>query len=266
MERRAISLTISDGIGTIRFDRAEALNAVSDEIAIGLIDYTGQCERDPDVRCVLINAAGDHFMAGGDVKGFHRSLTEDRDGHLAAMEQRVVTGHLALHRIRRMAKPVVVAVQGKAAGFGCSIALAADLAIAADDATFLAAYRNIGLSADGGMSYFLPRMVGERRALQFILGGEPLSAAQALDWGMVNWVVPRGDLDARAAAICADLASGASLGLGAAKKLLRQSLDTGWDEQSAREAEVISGLMATDDHLEGLTAFIERRRPHFSGR
>jgi 2-(1,2-epoxy-1,2-dihydrophenyl)acetyl-CoA isomerase len=255
----------SDGVGTILLNRPDALNAFSPEMAAGLIEATGQFERDPDVRCVVIRGAGEHFQSGGDVKALHRSLTENREKHLAGMEQRVVNGHLAIHRIRRMRKPVLAVVQGAAAGFGMSLVAAADLAIASDDAYFTLAYCHIGLSADGGASYFLPRIVGERRALEAVLLGDRITAQKALDWGLLNWVVPAAELDDQANKIARRLATGATWALGQAKALFRNSLDRTWDEQSAKEAESIAQAIATDDHLEGVTAFFEKRKPRFAG-
>lgn len=256
---------IAEGVGSIIFNRPETLNALSPELVEGLIDVTQRFERDPEVRCVVIRAEGKAFMAGGDVKGFHQSLVADRQGHADALERRIVNGHLAIHRLRRMRKPVLVSVQGAAAGFGFSIVCAADLAIAADDATFSLAYRHIGLTADGGASYFLPRIVGERRALEIAILGERFTAQKALSWGLLNWVVPRDTLVEETLAIARRLASGPTRALGDAKRLFRGSLESSWDEQSAREAESVSAMAESDDHLEGVTAFVEKRQPVFKG-
>jgi 2-(1,2-epoxy-1,2-dihydrophenyl)acetyl-CoA isomerase len=257
---------VKDGIGTITFNRPEALNALSTDMTEGLIEATGRFERDPAVRCVVLRGAGEHFMAGGDIKGFHKSLTEDRAGHVARLEMRVVKAHQTIYHLRRMAKPVLVSVQGAAAGFGLSMILAADLAIASDDAYFTLAYRHIGLSADGGATYFLPRIVGERRALEIALLGERFTAARAHEIGILNWVVPRAALAEETMAIARRLADGPTVALGRAKQLIRVSLDNSWDEQSHREAEGLAAAAATEDHLEGVAAFIAKRKPAFKGR
>ena len=257
---------VSLGVGSIIFNRPDALNALSPELVEALIDTTQQFERDEAVRCVLIRGAGENFMAGGDVKGFHHALTTDRAGHAGGLERRVANGHLAIHRLRRMKKPVLVSVQGAAAGFGLSVVCAADLAIAADDAIFSLAYRHIGLTADGGVTYFLPRIVGERRALEIALLGDRFTAQQALSWGLLNWAVPRADLEAETMKIAQRLASGPTRALGEAKRLFRESLQSGWEEQSAKEGEAIARIAETDDHLEGVTAFVEKRKPIFRGR
>ncbi len=257
---------VKDGIGSIVFNRPELLNALSPEMTDGLIEATGRFERDPAVRCVVLSGAGDHFMAGGDIKGFKKSLSEDRAGHVARLEMRVVKVHQAIYHLRRMPKPVLASVQGAAAGFGLSMILASDLAIAADDAFFTLAYRHIGLSADGGATYFLPRIVGERRALEIALLGERFTAERALALGILNWLVPRASLAEETAALARKLADGPTVALGKAKQLIRSSLDNSWDEQSHREAEGLAAAAATEDHVEGVAAFLEKRKPVFKGR
>jgi 2-(1,2-epoxy-1,2-dihydrophenyl)acetyl-CoA isomerase len=266
MAQEHVLVEVKDGIGTLTFNRPEALNALSAEMGEGLIAATARFERDPAVRCVVIKGAGEHFMAGGDIKGFYKSLAEDRDGHVARLEMRVVRAHQTIYQLRRMAKPVIASVQGAAAGFGLSMILAADLAIAGDDSYFTLAYRHIGLSADGGATYFLPRIVGERRALEIALLGDRFTAQRAFEVGILNWVVPRAALAEDTAKLAKKLADGPTVALGKAKALIRQSLDNSWDEQSHREAEALAVAAATEDHLEGVRAFVEKRKPEFKGR
>jgi 2-(1,2-epoxy-1,2-dihydrophenyl)acetyl-CoA isomerase len=266
MAEQHILTEVKDGIGTITLNRPEALNALSQAMTDGLIDATACFERDPAVRCVVIRGAGEHFMAGGDIKGFHKSLTEDREKHLAGFEMRVVKTHQTIYQLRRMGKPVLASVQGAAAGFGLSVILASDLAIAGDDAFFTLAYRHIGLSADGGATYFLPRIVGERRALEIALLGERFTAERALAIGILNWIVPRAKLADETATIARKLADGPTLALAKAKELIRGSLESSWDEQSHREAEGLAAMAATEDHREGVAAFIAKRKPVFRGR
>jgi 2-(1,2-epoxy-1,2-dihydrophenyl)acetyl-CoA isomerase len=257
---------IKDGIGTITFNRPEARNALSWEMNDALIEVTARFERDPAVRCVVLRGAGEHFMAGGDIKGFHQALSASRERHVAELEQRVVKAHQTIYQLRRMPKPVLASIQGAAAGFGLSLVLAADLAIAGDDAFFTLAYRHIGLSADGGATYFLPRIVGERRALEITLLGERFTAQKALELGILNWVVPAAKLADETAAMARKLASGPTVALGKAKQLIRASFDNSWDEQSHREAEGLAAVAASDDHVEGVNAFVEKRPPVFKGR
>ena len=255
-----------DGIGWLTLNRPESLNALSFEMTDLLIRHTAAFERDPAVRCVVVRGAGTHFMAGGDIKGFHKSLTENREQHLAGFEMRVVKAHQTIYQIRRMRKPVIASVQGAAAGFGLSLILNCDLAIASDDAFFTLAYRHIGLSADGGATYFLPRVVGERKALEIALLGERFSAQEAKAQNILNWIVPKEQLAAETEKLARKLADGPTYALGVAKALIRNSFDNSWDEHSHREAEGLAACAATDDHFEGLNAFLEKRKPAFKGR
>ena len=255
-----------DGIGWLTLNRPESLNALSMEMRDLLVEHTAKFEKDPKVRCVVIRGAGDHFQAGGDIKGFHKSLTTEKEAHLAGFEMRVVKAHQAIYQIRRMNKPVIASVQGAAAGFGLSLILNCDLAIAADDSYFTLAYRHIGLSADGGATYFLPRVVGERKALEIALLGERFTAQEAKEQNILNWVVPKAQLAAETEKLARKLADGPTFALGVAKRLIRTSFDNSWDEHSHREAEGLAACAATDDHFEGLNAFLEKRKPNFTER
>ena len=258
---------VKDGIGWLTLNRPDQLNALSMEMRELLIEHTAKFEKDPAVRCVVIRGSGTHFMAGGDIKGFHESLSgPDKAAHLAAFEMRVVKVHQAIYQIRRMNKPVLASVQGAAAGFGLSLILNCDLAIASDDSFFTLAYRHIGLSADGGATYFLPRVVGERKALEIALLGERFTAAEAKANNILNWVVPKDQLAAETEKMARKLADGPTFALGVAKKLIRNSFDNSWDEHSHREAEGLAACAATEDHFEGLNAFLEKRKPNFRGR
>ena len=223
---------VKDGIGWMTLNRPESLNALSMEMRDLLIEHSAKFEKDPAVRCVVIRGAGTHFMAGGDIRGFHKSLTEDKEAHLAGFEMRVVKAHQAIYQIRRMNKPVLASVQGAAAGFGLSLILNCDLAIASDDSFFTLAFLHIGLSADGGATYFLPRVVGERKALEIALLGERFSAQEAKDNNILNWVVPKDQLAAETEKMARKLADGPTYALGVAKKLIRNSFDNSWDEHS----------------------------------
>ena len=259
-------VSVADGVGTIALNRPEVLNAVTAEMSDALAAAVLEFEHDPAVRAVLIRGEGRAFCAGGDVKYFHDELTKDRQGHARRMERRVTNGHLTYRRLRRMPKPVIVAPHGITAGLGISLMCCADVVMAADSAEFSLAYRHIGLSLDGGVSFFLPRIVGERRALQISLMGERFGADKALDWGLVNWVVPEADLIADSDKLARGLANGPTQALGRIKRLIRRSLQSDWEDQSAEEARTMSESIATDDHLEGVTAFVEKRRAKFTGK
>ncbi len=259
-------LQVSNGIATLTLNRPDRLNALSQQMTDELIEATAALERDDSVRCVVLRGAGKAFMAGGDVKGMHESLNADRAAHVGRMELRVIRAHQFISQLRRMPKPVLAAVHGAVAGFGVGLAMAADLVVARDDAFFLVAYRHIGLTADGGVTHFLPRMVGERKALELSLLGDRFAAKDALTAGMLNWVVPHDAFDNFVQETAVRLADGPTCALGRAKQLIRSSLDNTWDQHSHREAESIAFAGATEDHLEGVKAFVEKRKAQFIGR
>ncbi|WP_168110019.1 enoyl-CoA hydratase/isomerase family protein [Ramlibacter lithotrophicus] len=266
MSEQHLTLETRGGIATLALNRPEALNALSPAMTDALIDATQECERNPEIRCVVLRGAGRAFMAGGDVKGLHASLSADAEAHVRRMEMRVIRAHQLISQLRRMPKPVIAAVHGAVAGFGVGLSMAADVVVAREDAFFLVAYRHIGLTADAGVTHFLPRIVGERKALEMSLFGERCPAEEALRLGMVNWVVPTAGFDAFVRDKAAALAAGPSVALGHVKALIRGSLDRSWDEQSHREAEGIAAASRSHDHLEGVTAFVEKRAAVFVGR
>ena len=168
--------------------------------------------------------------------------------------------------MRRMSKPVVGAVQGYAAGFGVSLALACDLTICADDARFTLAYVRIGTSPDGAASYFLPRLVGLKKALEIGLLGDDFDGRTAAALGMVNFAVPAAELAERTDALARRLAAGPTHAYGNVKKLMYSSLDTTMESQLQLEAECFTSNIETHDFREGITAFVEKRKPQFRGR
>jgi 2-(1,2-epoxy-1,2-dihydrophenyl)acetyl-CoA isomerase len=261
-----ISLDIQDHIATITLNRPEARNALSPEMRTGLAEFTAQVEFDPDVRCVVLRGAGGHFMAGGDVKSFQRRQSLAPEQRKREVLQGLHLLHYALYRIRRMPKPVLASVEGAAAGAGVSLMLACDLAIASEDAFLILAYANIGLSPDGSSTYFLPRLLGLRRAMEMTLLPERMGARAAQEWGLVNRVVPAGDLAAETRALAERLANGPTVAYGRAKQLLESSFTTSLETQLEREGAAIADCMATEDHVEGVNAFVEKRTPRFVGR
>jgi len=265
MTRHDAVLDVTDGVATITFNRPEALNALTDQMRIDLIEYTNRVENDPSVRCLVLRGNGAAFMAGSDVKQMDRDIRENREMLLSQFELRVIRTNQMINQIRRMEKPVVAAVHGACAGLGLGFALAADICIARSDARFIMAYRHIGLTGDGGVTYFLPRIVGERKAMEMAMFGDHIDASTALGLGLVNWVATEQEFEDRVRATVQKLASGPTRALGRTKQLIRNSLQQSWDEQSHREAESIRFAAATQDFAEGVAAFSEKRKAHFTG-
>lgn len=260
-----ILVEVKDGVGSITFNRPEALNALTPEMTQELVDITYGLERNADVRCVVLRGNGSAFTSGTDVAQMYTWLTEARDEHLAQIEQKVIRSHQFIYHLRRMNKPVVAAVHGAIAGLGCGILMAADLVVARSDAYFLIAYRHVGLTVDCNISYFLPRMIGERRALQLAMLGEKVDSARALELGLFNWVVDEDEFEAKVNEVVRRLVNGPTLALAGIKTLYRNSLEMSFDQQSHREAESIAQVAGTHDHLEGVKAFVEKRKPVFRG-
>ncbi|MFN2426294.1 MAG: enoyl-CoA hydratase/isomerase family protein [Candidatus Binatia bacterium] len=257
-----IRIDINDGVAELTLARPEGANAIDLIASEELAECALLCDQDPNVRAVLVRADGAMFSAGGDVRSF-RDAGDDVPGLL----KRITLGlHVAISRFARMDAPVIAAVGGMAAGGGMSLACAADLVIAADTARFTMAYTRIGLVPDGGSTFFLPRRIGLARTRDLMLRNRVLSAAEALDWGLVDQVVPAAHLDTETRKIARELAAGPTLAFGTAKRLLLGTFDHGLETQMELETRAISEMGATDDAKEGLRAFFEKRPPRFTGR
>lgn len=255
-----------DGVAWVTLNEPEVRNALSPELRAQFTDRIPPLEFDPSVRCVVIQGAGDHFMAGGDIRIMRERLQMDPNER----SQRIVSGlhdiHHAIFAIRRMPKPVIASVQGAAAGFGLSLVAATDLAIAADDAVFTLAYCHIGASPDGGSSYFLGRTLGMKQQMELAFLGDRFGAEKAKDLGIVNWVTPKADLKAATAKLAKRLAHGPTRAYANAKALFNASNHLSMETQLQMEAEKIADSMATEDHAEGVNAFLDKRKPNFVGR
>jgi 2-(1,2-epoxy-1,2-dihydrophenyl)acetyl-CoA isomerase len=230
-----------------------------------LREAASPADHDRSVRCVVIRG-GEHFMAGGDLKWFF-GLIEGR----SAAEKRVLFEnfvhevHAIIISVRRMPKPVIASVSGAAAGFGLSLMLACDLAIAADNAYFTLAYSLIGASPDGGSTFALGRSLGSKKAMEIALLGERFDATTAERLGLVNRVVPAATLEGETMKLAARLAAGPTAVYGRTKALLNSSLANSLESQLQHEAEAFAQSAAEPDFAEGLRAFIEKRKPLFKG-
>lgn len=258
-------INVDDGVARITFNRPEARNALSIEMRTALIDAMIDFGQDDTIRCIVIAGAGENFMAGGDVKNFAelaRLSKEERYNHFV---KRIHSSQPLLIAMREMKKPIVCVVQGAAVGFGFSLAMACDLVIASHDARFACSYIGIGTCPDGSGSYYLPQLVGVKRAMEIALLGEFIDAPTALSMGLVNRVADEGKLNEVAEKIVRRLANGPTVGLGNTKTLIYAAADNSLPAQLAMEARGFAECSASDDWVEGVTAFTEKRKPKFRG-
>ena len=258
-----ISLDVSDHIATITINRPDVLNAFNDDLSREFIDALKQVARDDDVRVVVITGSGRAFSSGQD---------------LGALEAKYVPGHVPafgedlkkrydpwVKLIRTMEKPVIAAVNGVAAGAGCSLALACDIRIASEHAKFIEVFVNVGLVPDSASTWTLPRLVGLGRAMELCMTGRPVKADEAFAIGMVNQVVPAGELESATAAVAERLASLPGKAISLTKRLLNESFERTLSEQLEAEASAQETAGHTTDHFEGVTAFLQKRTPTFTG-
>jgi len=254
-----------EGVLEIILNRPEILNAVNRETIGALAAAVAEAAEDRDARAVLLRGAGTHFCAGGDITMFAELIRLPPAERQTALYGIVDTLHPLLIRMRHMPKPVVAAVQGAAAGVGLSFVLAADLALAAEDTVFTSGYIHLGTSPDGGMTATLSHIVGLKHAAELMLLGDRFDAQRALALGLVNRVVPTDALDTEAAALAARLAAGPTYAYGRTKALLQARMGDAFDAQLRRETESFAACAATEDFAEGVRAFLEKRRPVFTG-
>ncbi len=251
--------TSRDGaVLTITLNRPEAYNAFTTSMHAALRDALGEAA-DEEVRAVVITGAGRGFCAGQDLTEF-RQLQHGIGEHLEA------TYHPNIRAIRELAKPVVAAVNGAAAGAGLSLACACDVRIAADTASFVPGFIGVGLVPDAGGSYFVARLLGPARAFAWLISNRKLGAVDAKEWGLVSDVVAPDELLPRAAELAATYAAGPTRGIALTKRLIDRAATATLDEQLAVEAELQSEATRTADFAEGVQAFLEKRPPRFSGR
>jgi len=253
---------IRDGVAAIVLDRPDAANAIDLSLARELMQVAIRCDEDPAVRAVLLTGAGKMFCAGGDLKSFASAGT----GLPSLLKEITTYLHAATSRFTRMAAPLVVAINGTAAGAGFSLAISGDLVWMAESAKLAMAYTAAGLSPDGSSSWFLPRLIGLRRAQELMLTNRRLSAAEALVWGLVNQVVPDGELVDSAAGLAKQLAAGPTRAFGQVKKLLASAFSESLETQMELEARGIAAMAGGADGREGIEAFVAKRAPAFSGR
>jgi 2-(1,2-epoxy-1,2-dihydrophenyl)acetyl-CoA isomerase len=258
----AVLVQRHDGVATLVLNRPEKLNAIDDGLREALTKALDSAERDRDIRVVVITGAGRGFCAGGDVE----TMIELKTGfHSAAFRGYLEAGHALVRRVRALPKPVVASVNGPTAGAGMSLALACDLRIASEQATFSEAFLRLGLHPDWGGTFTLPRLVGMGRALQIFWLGEPVTAEEAKRLGVVNFLVPHDSLADSTAQLAARLAAAAPLPIALMKQAFYERIHTELERVMDHELEAQMKCFASEDFSEGLRAFTEKRAPKFSG-
>jgi len=247
----------------VTLDRPDALNALDGPTNEALVEALGEAAEDPGVRAVALTGAGRAFCVGQDLRELEQAYREGRAPDLADALERHYSPICKL--LAEMPKPTVAVVNGVAAGAGVSLALACDLRLASDAARWRLAFSGIALVPDAGSTWHLPRLVGLSRAMEIALLGDWVDAGQALQFGLVNRVWPAEDFRREAEAAVAALAAGPTLAFGRTKALFRDHLGTDLAGALAGEAEAQVASGQTKDHLEGVTAFLEKRPPTFHG-
>lgn len=263
---QTLLLEKSGPVATITFNRPDKANALDVRWLTPMTEFLRELEHDAAIRCVLLRGNGRHFMAGGDLEIVQAFVKEPPERRAALAEVPIHEYNVMVRVMRRLGKPIVASVQGGVAGAAVGLVAACDLVVAADDAFFFVAHVLHGGSNDGLTTYFLPRQIGVRKTLELALLGERVTAAQARELGLANFVVPRAELEAQTAQLVERLASGPTRAYGLIKTLVDSSLGNSLEAQGRLEAETYGKAAMTEDLVEGIGAFLGKRTPRFAGR
>jgi 2-(1,2-epoxy-1,2-dihydrophenyl)acetyl-CoA isomerase len=257
-----VLVEVTDGVGTITLNRPDKLNAFAGRMRDDVLVAVERLAGDPAVRVLVLTGAGRAFCAGADIGSMRDLLADDDTKGMAAL---VESGRRIVTRIHATPKPVIASVNGPAAGGGANLALACDIRIASDRASVGQTFNRIGLHPDWGGTYFLPRLVGQSKALELIFTGDMVDAPEALRIGLFDRVVPHDELASATMAVAELLAAKPPRALALAKRAVYESLDGTMDEVLDRELVHQLECFSSDDTREGLSAFLEKREPRFRG-
>jgi len=256
-----LQFTVENGVGTLIMNRPDKFNAVNRDLALGMQQKLLEWSEDPTVRAIVLKGSGKAFCAGQD-------LNEVMDPENKLDLSKIVAEHYnpLIKQIREIEKPVIGAINGVAAGAGANIALACDITIAAESASFIQAFSKIGLIPDSGGTYTLPRLVGYQKAAALMMLGDKVSAADAEKMGMIYKMVSDDQFEAEIKTVSEKLAQMPTKGLGLTKRALNYGLNNSLEKQLDIEEQLQTAAAQTEDYHEGVSAFLEKRKPEFKGK
>ena len=261
----AVHYDVTDGVATVTLDQPERRNALSAAISTGIREALDRIEDEGDARCVVFEGAGEAFSAGGDIGLMRERLDSDvpLDERVRELERSTSE---TMARVATFPLPTVAKIDGPAVGAGANLAIACDVQLASERAAVGFVFRQVGLTVDAGTSYLLPRLVGENVAKELVFTGEVVDAERALELGLVNHVYPDGEFEERVNEFVERVASGPTVALRHAKRLLGEGLEKPLERAMVDEATAQGIVFQTADHEEGVTAFLDGRQPEFTGR
>jgi 2-(1,2-epoxy-1,2-dihydrophenyl)acetyl-CoA isomerase len=262
MSYEAVDFDLTGNIAVITMNRPQSANALNMTMGKELMELSIECDENPQIRAVILTGAGRFFSAGGDLAGF----SDAGDNMSKVLKELTVYLHAALSRFARMDAPLITAINGMAAGAGFSISACGDLGIASEEAKFTMAYTKGGLVPDGSSTYYVARHIGLRRTQELMFTNRVLTAKEALDWGLINRIVPADKVIDEAMSLATDLANGPTKTYGLVKDLLLNTFSDSLETQMEKEARGIGAASLTEDGREGIAAFLEKRAPVFKGK